>query len=108
MMAVWVVVVVLGVAVAAVAVAARHHADDVEPSVREFTEFRDAISRQVAGVHTDTPSSTPSAGPDPVPMLPPKDDATPGPAAPDATPPAAAGLPVAPPSPESGDPADPA
>jgi len=54
MMAVWVVVVVLAVAVAAVAIAARHHADDVEPSVREFTEFRDAISRQVAGVHTDT------------------------------------------------------
>ena len=34
--------------------AARRHADDVEPSVREFTEFRDAISRQVAGVQTDT------------------------------------------------------
>ena len=54
MMAVWVVVVVLGVGAAAVAYASRRHADDVEPSVREFTEFRDAISRQVAGVHTDT------------------------------------------------------
>ena len=54
MVAVWVVVVVLGVAAAAVAYAARRHADDVEPSVREFTEFRDAISRQVAGVQTDT------------------------------------------------------
>jgi hypothetical protein len=57
MMAVWVVVVVLGVGVAAVAIAARRHADDVEPSVREFTEFRDAISRQVAGVRTDTRST---------------------------------------------------
>ena len=54
MVAVWVVVVVLGIGAAAVAVAARRHADDVEPSVREFTEFRDAISRQVAGVQTDT------------------------------------------------------
>ncbi len=54
MMAVWVVVVVLGVGAAAAAYAARRHSDDVEPSVREFTEFRDAISRQVAGVQTDT------------------------------------------------------
>jgi len=54
MVAVWVVVVVLGVGAAAVAVASRRHTDDVEPSVREFTEFRDAISRQVAGVQTDT------------------------------------------------------
>jgi hypothetical protein len=53
-MAVWVVVVVLALTAAAVAVAARRHADDVEPSVREFTEFRDAISRQVAGVQSDT------------------------------------------------------
>jgi hypothetical protein len=52
-MAVWVVVVVLGVGAAAAAYAARRHTDDVEPSVREFTEFRDAISRQVAGVRTD-------------------------------------------------------
>ncbi len=54
MMAVWVVVVVLGVGAGAAAYAARRHVDDVEPSVREFTEFRDAISRQVAGVHADT------------------------------------------------------
>jgi hypothetical protein len=53
-MAVWVVVVVLALGAAAVAVAARRHTDDVEPSVREFTEFRDAISRQVAGVQSDT------------------------------------------------------
>ena len=53
-MAVWVVLVVLGVGAAAAAFAARRHADDVEPSVREFTEFRDAISRQVAGVESDT------------------------------------------------------
>jgi hypothetical protein len=54
MMAVWVVVVVLAVGALAVAYASRRHVDDVEPSVREFTEFRDAISRQVAGVQTDT------------------------------------------------------
>ena len=54
MVAVWVVVVVLAIGAAVVAYASRRHADDVEPSVREFTEFRDAISRQVAGVHTDT------------------------------------------------------
>lgn len=53
-MTVWVVVVVLGLGGAAAAVAARRHGDDVEPSVREFTEFRDAISRQVAGVQTET------------------------------------------------------
>jgi hypothetical protein len=54
MLAVWVIVVILGVGAAAIAVASRRHTDDVEPSVREFTEFRDAISRQVAGVRTDT------------------------------------------------------
>jgi hypothetical protein len=54
MAAVWVVVVVLAIGAAGVAYASRRHGDDVEPSVREFTEFRDAISRQVAGVHTDT------------------------------------------------------
>ena len=54
MVAVWVVVVILAIGAAAVAYASRRHVDDVEPSVREFTEFRDAISRQVAGVHTDT------------------------------------------------------
>jgi hypothetical protein len=53
-MAVWVVVVILGVGAAVAAYATRRHSDDVEPSVREFTEFRDAISRQVAGVQTDT------------------------------------------------------
>jgi hypothetical protein len=54
MMAVWVVVGVLGMGAAAAAYASRRHSDDVEPSVREFTEFRDAISRQVAGVQTET------------------------------------------------------
>jgi len=54
MMAVWVVVVVLSVGAAGAAYAARRHGDDVEPSVREFTEFRDAISRQVAGLQTET------------------------------------------------------
>jgi len=54
MMAVWVVVGVLAMGAAAAAYASRRHSDDVEPSVREFTEFRNAISRQVAGVQTDT------------------------------------------------------
>jgi hypothetical protein len=57
MVAVWVVVGVLVVGVGAVAIATRHHGDDVEPSVREFTEFRDAISRQVAAAHDDTRST---------------------------------------------------
>jgi hypothetical protein len=52
-MAVWVVVVVLGAGVALAAVLARRH-DDVEPTVREFAEFRDAIGRQVSGTATDT------------------------------------------------------
>ena len=30
------------------------HAADVEPTVREFAEFRDALSQQVAGVRADT------------------------------------------------------
>jgi len=68
MMAVWVVVVVLGAGAAAAAVASRRHHDDVEPSVREFTEFRAAISRQVAGVDADTRAARrhldqPPAGP---------------------------------------------
>ena len=54
MVAVWVVVVLLGIGALGAAVAARRHGDDVEPTVREFAEFRDAISRQVAGVHSDT------------------------------------------------------
>ena len=54
MVAMWVVVVILGVGAGSCRVASRRHVDDVEPSVREFTEFRDAISRQVAGVHTET------------------------------------------------------
>jgi len=53
-MAVWVVVGILGVGAVAAAYASHRHSDDVEPSVREFTEFRDAISRQVAGVQTTT------------------------------------------------------
>jgi hypothetical protein len=54
MVAVWVVVVVLAIGAGVVAYASRHRSDDVEPSVRQFTEFRDAISRQVAGVEADT------------------------------------------------------
>jgi hypothetical protein len=53
-MVVLVVVLVLAVGAGATAWATRRHGDDVEPTVREFAEFRDAISRQVAGVQTDT------------------------------------------------------
>ncbi len=53
-MAVWVVVGVIGVGAIAAALASRRHAADVEPTVREFAEFRDALSQQVAGVRTDT------------------------------------------------------
>ena len=53
-MVVLVVVLVLAVGAGGAAWATRRHGDDVEPTVREFAEFRDAISRQVAGVQTDT------------------------------------------------------
>jgi hypothetical protein len=53
-MGIWVVVVVLGVGVGAAAVLSRRRADDVEPTVREFAEFRDAIGRQVGGASADT------------------------------------------------------
>jgi hypothetical protein len=53
-MGIWVVVVVLGVGVGAAAVLSRRRADDVEPTVREFAEFRDAIGRQVGGAAADT------------------------------------------------------
>ena len=55
-MAVWVVVGVIGVGALAAALASRRHSADVEPTVREFAEFRDALSQQVAGVRTDTRS----------------------------------------------------
>jgi hypothetical protein len=48
MAAVWVVVAILAIGTVAAIVAARRASDDVEPTVREFAEFRDAISRQVA------------------------------------------------------------
>ena len=53
-MVVLVVVLVLAGGAGAAAWATRRHGDDVEPTVREFAEFRDAISRQVAGVQADT------------------------------------------------------
>jgi len=52
-MGVWVVVAVLGFGVGAAAVFSRRRSDDVEPTVREFAEFRDAIGRQVAGAAAD-------------------------------------------------------
>ena len=53
-MAVLVVVLILAGAVGAVAYALHRTRTDVEPTVREFAEFRDAISRQVDGLHSDT------------------------------------------------------
>jgi hypothetical protein len=53
-MAVWVVVGVIALGAIAAAVASRRHSNDVEPTVREFAEFRDALSQQVAGVRSDT------------------------------------------------------
>ena len=52
-MGIWVVVVVLGIGAGAAAVLSRRRSDDVEPTVREFAEFRDAIGRQVAGAAAD-------------------------------------------------------
>lgn len=54
MMAVWVVAAVLGVSAVAAVVATRRHVSDVEPTVREFTEFREALSQQVDGLRADT------------------------------------------------------
>ncbi|MFI5045540.1 MAG: hypothetical protein ACHQIG_00635 [Acidimicrobiia bacterium] len=53
-MAVWVVVGVLALGAVAGVVVTRRHAIDVEPTVREFAEFRDALSQQVDGLATDT------------------------------------------------------
>ena len=53
-MGIWVVVVVLGVGVGAAAVLSMRRANDVEPTVREFAEFRDAIGRQVEASSGET------------------------------------------------------
>ncbi len=53
-MAVWVVIGLLTAAAVTVALAARRHTHDVEPTVREFAEFRNAISHQVLGLQHDT------------------------------------------------------
>jgi hypothetical protein len=51
--AVWVVFGVLSVGAIAAVVASRRHPTDAEPTVREFAEFRDALSQQVVGLDTD-------------------------------------------------------
>ena len=53
-MAVWVVVGVLTSGAVAAVFVSRRHTLDVEPTVREFAEFRDALSRQVVGLDADT------------------------------------------------------
>jgi hypothetical protein len=52
--AVWVVVGVLSMGAVAAVFASRRHSADVEPTVREFAEFRDALSQQVIGLRADT------------------------------------------------------
>ena len=56
-MAVWVVVGVIGFGTVAAAFLEAQLAAEVEPTVREFAEFRDALSQQFAGVRTDTRSA---------------------------------------------------
>jgi len=53
-MAVWVVVGILSIGAVAAVIASRRHAADVEPTVREFAEFRDALSQQVVGLRAET------------------------------------------------------
>jgi hypothetical protein len=52
--AVLVVVGVLAMGAVAGVLVTRRHAIDVEPTVREFAEFRDALSQQVDGLAADT------------------------------------------------------
>lgn len=53
-MAVWVVFGLLSMGAVAGVMVTRRHALEVEPTVREFAEFRDALSQQVDGLTTDT------------------------------------------------------
>ena len=53
-MAVCVVVGVLAVGAVAGVLVTRRHAIDVEPTVREFAEFRDALSQQVIGLRNES------------------------------------------------------
>lgn len=56
-MAVWVVVGVLTSGAVAAVLVSRRHTMDVEPTVREFAEFRDALSQQIVGLDADTQST---------------------------------------------------
>ena len=95
-------------------------ARQVGKGVREFKRVQQHLKSELRDVVSefDSPSSTPSTGSDPVPMLPPRDDVAaplperaptdaPGPA-PEPAPAASAELPAPPPAPEPGAPADPA
>ena len=62
-MGIWVVVLVLIVGACAAAVLSHRRSDDVEPTVREFAEFRDAIGRQVAVISTAPRRRTPGTDP---------------------------------------------
>ena len=88
-------------------------ARQVGKGFREFKRVQQHLKSELRDVVSefDSPSSTPSTGSDPVPMLPPKDEVaapptdagSPGPA-----PAASAELPAPSPAPEPGAPADPA
>ncbi len=90
-------------------------ARQVGKGFREFKRVQQHLKSELRDVVSefDSPSSTPTTGSDPVPMLPPKDDAeaTPAVAPPDSpgpAPAASAELPAPTPAPEPGAPADPA
>src|SRR5207244_9217866 len=74
-------------------------ARQVGKGFREFKRVQQHLKSELRDVVSefDAPS-TPSAGPDPVPMLPPKDDATPPTTVADAAPAETVELPAAPPA----------
>jgi len=85
-------------------------ARQVGKGFREFKRVQQHLKSELRDVVSefDAPSSTPSAGADPVPMLPPKDDPAPTVTAADPGPAATFELPAPPPAAEPDAPADPA
>jgi sec-independent protein translocase protein TatA len=87
-------------------------ARQVGKGLREFKRVQQHLKSELRDVVSefDSPSSTASAGPDPVPMLPPKDDVPPDAGAPAAAPEpmASTELPAPAPAPEPSAPAEPA
>ena len=85
-------------------------ARQVGKGFREFKRVQQHLKSELRDVVSefDAPSSAPSTGPDPVPMLPPQDDPAPPVAAAELGPAATAELPAPPPAAEPGAPVDPA